>query len=83
MQYVVMEDAVPMNVDAVILQGLQCACSASSAGCSVPVVLAAPPAFSLHVDSVTMQWLQCHRMWMQYVEKENAVLMKVDAACLQ
>ena len=35
---------------------------------------------SLNVNSVRMQWLQCHLRWMQYVVTEDAVLTKVDAA---
>ena len=65
MQYVLMEDAVPMKVDEVILRGLQCTCSVTSAGCSVFAVAAVPPALSLNEDALPMQWLQCHRMWMQ------------------
>ena len=64
-QSVITDDAVPMKVDAVMLQGLQCAHSATSAGCSVSAVVAVPPALSLNVDALPMQWLQCHRMWMQ------------------
>ena len=64
MQYVLMEDAVSMKVDALIQRGLECACSATSAGCIVPAVVEAPPAFFLKVDEVVMQWLQCHRRWM-------------------
>ena len=44
-------------------------------------MVAVHPAPSLNVDSVPMQWLQCHRWWMQYVVTEDAVLTKVDAAC--
>ena len=65
MQYVVTEDALPMKVDAVMLQWLKChlhcprmwmqyPCS----GCSDPAVLAVPHAVSLTLVSVTMQWVQ-------------------------
>ena len=80
MQYVVTEDAVPMQVDAVILQWFQCACSATSDGCSVAAVVEVHRAPSLNVDLVPMQWLQCNRGCMQYIEMEDAVLMEVDAA---
>ena len=36
---------------------------------------------SLNVDSVHMQWLQCHQRGMKYVVRQDAVLTKVDAAC--
>ena len=36
MQYVVTEDAVHMNEDAVILHSLKCTCSVNSSGCRVP-----------------------------------------------
>ena len=49
------ENAVPMNVDAVILQWLQFACSATSAGCSVHAVAALQPAPFLNLDAVFMQ----------------------------
>ena len=52
MQYVVKWDSVPMEDDAVILQSLQCTCSATSSGCSVPAVVAVPPALFLNVDAV-------------------------------
>ena len=44
---------------------------------------AVSPALSLNVDAVPMQWLQCHRRWMQYVVMEVAVPTKVDAVILQ
>ena len=66
MQHVVMEEAVLRKLDAVILQLFQCACSASSAGFSVPAVVAVHPAISLTVHSVPMLWIQCHGRWMQY-----------------
>ena len=43
--YVVMEDRVIMTEDAVILQSLQCTGCATSAGCSVPAVVAVPLTF--------------------------------------
>ena len=58
MQYVVKQDSVPMKDDAVIMQSLQCTCSATSSGCSVPAVVAVHPAVSLNVDVVNMQWMQ-------------------------
>ena len=76
-------DAVPMNVDSVVLQGLQCGCSATSAGCSVSAVAAVPPALSLNVDAVPMQRMQCPKRWMSYAVTEDAVPMKVDAVILQ
>ena len=42
MQYVMTYDAVPMKGDAVIMQWFQCTCIATSAGCSVPAVVAVP-----------------------------------------
>ena len=58
MPYDVLEDSVIMKEDAVILQSLQCTCSATSSGCSVPAVVAVHPAVSLNVDAVNMQWMQ-------------------------
>ena len=40
-------------------------------------------ALSLNVDAVPMQWLQCHRRWIQYVVMDDAVPTKVDAVSLQ
>ena len=73
MQYVVMEDSVIMNEDAVILQSLQCTCSASSAGFSVPAVVAVPHSVSLNVDAVPMQWMQSTKSWFPYVMTEDAL----------
>ena len=45
-----------------------------------------PTAVSLNVDTVTMQWFHCLTRWMQYVVREDAVIMKFDALilhCLQ
>ena len=61
MKYVVMEDAVTTKVDAVRLKGLQFACSAHSVDCSFSAVVAVPPAVSMNVDAVPMQWMQCQR----------------------
>ena len=99
----------PLQLDAVSLQWLQCpcivpesgcsvnavdamtpmvnavccdeGCSATSVGCSVPAVVVVQRACSLHMNSVPMQWRQCHRRWMQYIVTEDAVLTKVDEAC--
>ena len=83
MQYAVMEDAVPTKEDAVSLQSLQCACSATSAGCSVAAGVEESTAVSLHGDAVPMKWMQCPTMCMQYVVSEDAVPMKLDAVILQ
>ena len=56
--YVVMEDSVNMKEDAVIRQSLQCNCSETSAGCSIPAVVAVPRSVSMNVDAVLMQWMQ-------------------------
>ena len=80
---VLTQDAVSMKMDAVIQWVLQCACSATSPGCSVSAVLAEPPAFSLNLDAVTMQWMQCATRWMQSVMMDDAVPMKVDPMFLQ
>src|SRR3712207_7243315 len=45
---------------------------ATSAGRTVPAVLAVRPAPSLNVDSMHMQWFQCHRWWMQYIVTERS-----------
>ena len=66
-----------------ILQSLQCTGCATSAGCSVPAVLAVPPTLSSNVDAVVMQWMQYPTRWMQYVVMEDAGPMKVDAVNLQ
>ena len=44
-------------------------------------MVAVHTAISLNVDSVPMQRIQFHRVWMQYIVMEDAVLTKVDAAC--
>ena len=46
-------------------------------------MVAVSPAVSLNVDAVSMQGLQSHRRWMQYVVTEDAVPMKVDAVILR
>ena len=46
-------------------------------------MVAVPPALSLNVDAVPMQWLQCERSLMLYVVTEDAMLTKVDTASLQ
>ena len=83
MQYVVKQDSVPMKDDAVILQSLQCTCSATSSGCSVPALVAGHPALCWNVDAGVMQWMQCLTRRMQYVLLEDAVPMKVDPVNLQ
>ena len=83
MQYVMMDEAVLMKVDAVSLKRLQCACCATSAGCTVAAVVAETTAVCMNVDGVPMQWMQCPRMSMQYDVMEDAVPMKVDAVILQ
>ena len=83
MQYIVMEDAVSMKDNAVILQSLQGPCSATSAGCSVPSVVAMPPALSWNVYAVLMQCMQCSTMWRLIGVLYYAVPMKVNAVILQ
>ena len=58
---------------------MQCACSATSAVCSVPAVVAVSTALSEDVDAVPRHWMQCPTMCMQYVVMEDAVPMNVDA----
>ena len=79
MQYFVKQDSVSMKDDAVTLQSLQCTCSATSSGCSVPAVVAVPPALSLNVDAVPMHCMQNLTRCMQKVVTEDAVPVKVDA----
>lgn len=83
MWYAVTEDAVPKKVDAVILNILQCTCSATSSGCSVPAVVTEPTAVSLNMDAVSTQCMQCPTMSFQYVVMEDALPMKLDAVLLQ
>ena len=73
-------DAVSHKVDAVCFVG---GCSAHQGGCGEPAVVAVPPTFSLNVDAVPMQCMQCPTRWMQYVVTEDAVPTKVDAVSLQ
>ena len=61
---------------------MQWACSATLAECSVSAVVAEPTEVSLNVHAVPMQWLQCHRRWIQYVVMDDAVPTKVDAVSL-
>ena len=83
MLYVVTEDVDLTKVDAVSLQSFQCACSATSAGCSLAAVFAEANAVFLNVDEVPMLWMQCPKMCMQYVVMEDAVSMKLDSVSLQ
>ena len=73
MTYVVMEDTVPTEVDAVRLCRMQCDCNVTSAGCSDPAVVTVPTGLSENVDAVLMQWMQCPTMWIPYVVTEDAV----------
>ena len=57
-KYDVKQDSVSMKDNAVILQSLQCTCSATSSGGSVPAEVAVQPVVSLNVDAVNMQWMQ-------------------------
>ena len=72
-----------MNVDSVMLQWLLCPQEFPECGCSVPAVLAVPPALSGNVDAVVMQWRQFLTRWSQYVLLEDAVPMKVDGVIMQ
>ena len=72
-----------MKDDAVILQSLQCTCSASSSGSSVPAVVAVPPASSLNVDAVPRLWMQCPTRCMKYVVTEDAAPKKMDTVYLK
>ena len=71
--YVEMEDSVIMKEDAGILQSLKCPCSATSAGCSVPAVVAVPRSVSLNAAALPMQWMQSIKSWLPYVVTEDAV----------
>ena len=51
--------------------------------CRDPAVVAVPPALSLNLDAVSMQWLKCQRSWMLYVLMEDAMPTNVDTASLQ
>ena len=62
---------------------MKCACSATSAGCSVAAVVAVPPALSRNVNAVPRQWMQCSTRWMQYVVMEDVGPMEVDTVMLQ
>ena len=73
MPYFVMEDSVIMKEEAVILQSLQCTCSAISAGCTVSAVVAVPRSVSLNVDAVSMQWMQSSKIWLLYSVTEDLV----------
>ena len=73
MSYVVLEDSVIMKEDAVILQSMQCTCSANSAGSSVPAVVAEHRSVSLNVDAVPLQWMQSIKSSLPYVVTEDAV----------
>ena len=63
MQYDLTEDAVTMKLDPVSLKRLQCACSATSAGCSVAAVVAEPTAVSLNVDAVDAVYHNVEALW--------------------
>ena len=76
MQYVVKDDSVLSNVDAVCCD---VGCSAHEGGCSDPAVVVVSTAVSLNVDAVHMQSMPCPTGWMQYVVTEDAVAMKEDA----
>ena len=78
-----MEDSVIMKEDAVILQSLQCICSAISAGFSVPAVVSVRIALSENVDAVPRHWTQGPKRYGQYVVMEDAVPMKGDAVIRQ
>ena len=67
MSYVVMEDVMPTEVDAVSLCCMQCACCATSAVCTVSAVIAVPTALSENVDAIPCHWMQCPTRCMQYV----------------
>ena len=83
MSYIVMEDAVPTEVDAVSLFSMQYTCSATSDGCSVPAVVSVHTTLFENVDAVPGHWMQCPTRCMQYVVTENAGHMKVDAVVRQ
>ena len=73
-------ETVPLKVYAVCCDG---GCRALEGGCSVPAVVAGPPALCWNMDAGVMQWMQCLTRRMQYVLSEDAVPMKVDAVNLQ
>ena len=82
MLYVATEYAMNMKVGKASWQRLQCSCSKTSAVCSVLAWFALPAALSQNVAAVPMQWMQCAKMWMQYVMTDDAVPTKVDALCM-
>ena len=59
--------------DAVILQSWQCMYSDTSAGCSVPVVVAVLRSVSLNMAAVLMQWMQSTKSLLLHVVTEDAV----------
>ena len=73
MTYVVMEGAVPTEVDVVSLCYMHCTCSAISAVCSAPAMVAVRTALSENVGAVPRHWMQCPTRCMQYVVTEDAV----------
>ena len=80
MQYVVMDDAVLMNVHAACCD---IGCIAHDGGCSDHAMLARPMQFPCVWIAVPREWMLCPTRWMQYVVREDAVPMKVDALILQ
>ena len=62
---------------------MQCCCSATSAVCSVPAVVAVPTALYENVDAVPRHRMLCPTRCILYVVMEDAVPMRVDAVIWQ